>query len=113
MTPKELSERWRSDAETLASYDERLAAVARRHADELDASLASLADDVLDLKAAAKASGYSTDRLRHMIADGDLPNVGRKGAPRVRRGDLPKKPGTSGNAFDATMIAGNILARHS
>jgi len=109
MTPAELVERWRRDAETLAAYDERLASIARRHADDLDAALLAVADEGLDLATAAKESGYSVDRLRHMVSDGDIPNAGRKGSPRIRRGDLPLKRRASGSVFDASAIAGNIL----
>jgi hypothetical protein len=47
--------------------------------------------DALTLSEGARVSGYSTDHLRHLIAAGQLENLGRKHAPRVRRGDLPRK----------------------
>ena len=47
----------------------------------------------LTLTEAALASGYSIDRLQKMVAGGQLENVGKKGSPRIRRGDLPRKPG--------------------
>ena len=43
------------------------------------------------LEQAAVESGYSYSALQKMVADGELMNVGKKGAPRIRRGDLPKK----------------------
>jgi hypothetical protein len=70
-------------------------------------SLAAIANDVLEdlgqielagdadsltLDEASRESGYSTDHLRHLIADGTLANAGRKHAPRLRRVDLPRKP---------------------
>lgn len=92
MTPTELAQRWRRDAETFDRYGaSQMAQVARTHADDLDAALRSVADDTLDLTTAARESGYSTDRLRHKVATGEIPNAGRKGAPRIRRGDLPMK----------------------
>lgn len=125
MTPRELAERWRADADVFDRYaDTQLAKIARVHADELAAALAALDDDALDLATAARESGYSVDRLRHMIApkgkpttpDRPIPNAGRKGAPRVRRADLPRKPRakTAGNSagFDAAGAAREMLSLH-
>ena len=112
MTPSELVIRWRADAERLVRYaDERGAAVVRRLADELDAALSTVADEPLTLAQAAQESGYSRGRLRHMVAAGQVPNLGRKGAPRLRRGDLPHKAKSAGSAFDAAAVAGTILRR--
>ena len=36
-------------------------------------------------------SGYSEDHLGRLVRAGTLRNYGRKGAPRVRRGDLPRR----------------------
>lgn len=47
----------------------------------------------LTLKEAAAESGYSTDQLRRHIAQGRIQNAGQTGAPRIRRRNLPKKPG--------------------
>lgn len=110
MTPRQLAESWRADAETLAKHGaDSLARICRTHADELDASLRTAANETLDLAAAARESGYSRDRLRHMIAAGDLPNAGRRGAPRIRRGDLPTKPGARSSKFDASSAARRVL----
>ncbi len=65
--------------------------VAEEAADELEAGLRHAADEILTLEEAAKASGYSPDDLRHLVAQGELPNAGRTGAPRVHRGDLAAK----------------------
>lgn len=48
--------------------------------------------DELTLKGAAAISGYSADHLSRLIRAGSLPNVGKKGAPRIRRADLPIRP---------------------
>lgn len=112
MTLGELAERWRTDAELLDKYgDSQVAKVCRTHADELQAALRSAEDDALDLASAAAESGYSTDRLRHMVADGALPNAGRKGAPRIRRGDLPMKRKAKASGFDAASAARSLLNR--
>lgn len=110
MTAADLAARWRQDAETFARYgDEQMAHVCRSHADELESSLRSQADDVLDLATAAEVSGYSADRLRHKVAAGEIPNAGRRGSPRVRRGDLPVKPRRAAGAFDAAAVARDVL----
>jgi hypothetical protein len=109
VTPNQLAEQWRKDAEVLDRYDAELAKVARTHADDLDAAIRSVDDDVLDLAQAARESGLSIDRLRHKVADGEIPNAGAKGAPRIRRGDLPIKKRSGSNGFDATARATEVL----
>jgi hypothetical protein len=53
----------------------------------------SRALEAVTLKEASALSGYSVDHLQRLVATGQLENVGRKGRPRIRRGDLPSKPG--------------------
>ncbi|MFZ5625226.1 MAG: hypothetical protein ACOY71_12525 [Gemmatimonadota bacterium] len=48
-------------------------------------------DEPLTLKEAARLTGYSIDHLCRLVREGKLANVGRKHAPRVRRGDLAPK----------------------
>ena len=48
--------------------------------------------ELLTLTEAASYSGYSADHLARLLRDGDLENAGRRHRPRVRRGDLPRKP---------------------
>jgi hypothetical protein len=111
MTPTDLAMQWRADADTLARcHSPELARVYRDHADQLDAALRSLNDDVLDLATAARESGYSIDRLRHKVTAGEIPNAGRKGKPGIRRGDLPRKCGTKTHGFDAELAAREIMS---
>ena len=73
----------------------------------------------LTLAEAALESGYSVDHLRHAVASGQIANAGRRGAPRIRRADLPKKPGAPATApaggydpdADARSLAGKTLRR--
>lgn len=110
MTPRELAERWRADADVFERYaDTQLAKIARVHADELAAALRTLDGEALNLAAAASESGYSVDRLRHMVSAGEIPNAGRKGAPRVKRGDLPRKSRKAAGGFDAAATARDIV----
>ena len=46
---------------------------------------------LLTLKEAAQHSGYSQDHLGRLVRDGNLHNHGRQGAPRIRKGDVPRK----------------------
>jgi hypothetical protein len=95
--PPSLTARWRADAGILRH---RGAAV---QADVLESCAAELEDEgrlfsleALTLEQAAEESRFSYSALQKMVSDGTIPNVGKKGAPRVRRGDLPKKPGGGG-----------------
>ena len=49
--------------------------------------------ELLTLREAAELSGYTRQHLARLIQQGKLKNYGRPNAPRVRRGDLPIKPG--------------------
>ena len=109
MIAPELPAAWRSRAVQLEPYSTAAAEAFRTAAGELDAALRETADAELTLDEAAADSGYSKRRLREMIASGTLPNAGRKGAPRLRRGDLPRKP-RSDDRFDAWAEVREILA---
>jgi hypothetical protein len=106
--------------EVLARWESRQAEWARLHVTVDGATLAAeVLDDLrgildddsrtpLTLAEASTESGFSKDRLRHLVAEGRLHNVGRKGAPRVRRGDLPRKRRKQ-TSFDASAAAQRIL----
>jgi hypothetical protein len=49
--------------------------------------------ELLNLQEASRRSGYSADHLGRLVRDGRIPNAGRPHAPRIRVGDLPRKPG--------------------
>ena len=66
-------------------------------------------DEELTLAESELASGYSKRRLSELIADGTIPNLGRKGAPRIRRADLPRKAKAASNGFDAGAEARAIM----
>lgn len=85
--------RWREDSATLHLYgDERGAHVCQLHAEQVEAAVRKWREEVLTLRQAAEESGYSEDRLGKLISKGEIPNAGRKHAPRLRRADLPLKP---------------------
>ena len=89
----DLAARWREQAEGYARDGATgQAAVLRRVADELEEGRRAWCEAELSLAEAAEESGYSTDRLRELVAEGRLPAAGASGALRVRRADLPRRP---------------------
>jgi hypothetical protein len=116
---RELVERWRAEAKDLRSlyFDERLANVVSRYADELAEALEQEQGESLTLTAAARESGYSAEHLGRLLRDGKLRNVGRLHAPRVLRRDLPLKSGLRTDklslniAADRTEIARSIVTQ--
>jgi len=99
-----LAQRWRDEAAVVGKYDVSLGKVLTLHADELEAAEREAGAVPLTLSQAAAESGYSPDRLRHLVSSGQVANAGRRGAPRIRRADLPHKPGR-GSGFDAEAAA--------
>ena len=94
MTLAELCAHWRADAATLARRGcPDAARLLDSCADELAACLTAGQEDTLTLADAARESGYSVGHLRRLIAEGRLRDMAPTGRPRVRRGDLPRKPG--------------------
>ena len=83
---------WRTRADELERFGATAGAVAFREAAlQLETALRDAAAEVLTLAEASLRSGLSVDRLRHKIVAGEIPNAGRKHAPRIRAGDLPVK----------------------
>jgi hypothetical protein len=66
--------------------------MARSFADDLEASEIEQSLECLTLAEAARESGYSAAHLARLLDEGRIANAGRKRAPRIKRGDLPKKP---------------------
>jgi hypothetical protein len=113
MTPADLAAAWRDRAVELRRYGaEPQAVTLEAAAAELDAALREAAGEALTLSEAAQESGYATRTLRQMVAEGKLPNAGRKNAPRIRRGDLPRRPDKAGsNGYNPAEDAARLLAR--
>lgn len=86
--------RWRDEAELLRECGaDGQADTLERCAGELETGIAAQRLDAVTLEEASAIGGYSYSHLQHLVADGDIPNVGRPGAPRIRRCDVPRKPG--------------------
>ena len=92
---RKLAQVWREEALILEKRyaDPRAAELFRLHAQELEEAVQGEEEEVLTLEAAAAVSGYSGEYLRHQVAEGKIPNAGERGRPRIRRADLPVKPG--------------------
>jgi hypothetical protein len=113
MTRDEFMGRWSQRADEL----KRLAANVdgQKVIAELLAELALLFREedsqALTLREAAQVSGYSPDHLGREVRAGRIPNVGRRNAPRIRRGDLPRKPGRLLSSQPENMFARRQIAR--
>lgn len=105
MIPADLIQEWRSRATQLDRYAPVAAQAFRDAADELEAALDSSADTV-SLRDAAKLGGYSVDHLQRLVRVGSIANVGRKGKPRIRRVDVPVKPGYTSRSVAAGLLDG-------
>ncbi len=62
----------------------------------IEQALRDDSDQLLTLPQAADLSGYNPDSLARMVREGQIPDLrppNSKGQIRIRRGDLPIKPG--------------------
>ena len=90
----ELTKRWRVKALELRQVEAvGQAAALTLAADDLDALIGSAGEELLSLTSAARESGYSEDHLGRSVRRGTIANSGRENAPKIRRADLPLKPG--------------------
>src|SRR6266851_7711136 len=65
-------------------------------ATRIEQALRDESDDLLTLTEAAEIAGYHPDSLARMVRDGQIPDLrppGSRAMIRIRRGDLPIKPG--------------------
>jgi hypothetical protein len=115
MTIETLAKDWRSRAGKLRDWAaaEEVAHAWEAAARELEAVLAAEEQELLNLQQASQHSGYSPDHLGRLIREGKILNSGRVNAPRIRVGDLPRKPGEtpSGAAAQHTKQAKEFIAR--
>jgi hypothetical protein len=94
MTFDELREKWEARRAEHARLDSHVSAE-KLIADLLTdlEQLEHAAHDAVTLTEAAHLGGYSVDRLQKLVAGGEIENVGKKHRPRIRRSDVPMKPG--------------------
>lgn len=108
-----LASEWRRRATMLREYGaEGQAAAVEACAVELTDAVKDWQDEPLTLEQAAEESGYSYSTLQQKVAAGEIPNVGDKGRPRVRRYDLPRKTPTPARLLESGEpdLAGEVLA---
>ncbi len=87
-----LAQKWRQEADQNERRGlKEVANFARSFADELDIYERERGLETLSLSQAAVESGRHPDTIARYIADGELENVGKKGSPLVRRGDLVER----------------------
>lgn len=108
-----LVETWRAEGKRLRErYGlDALARLCDQHASELLETVQAAEDEELDLQTAAEVSGYAPRTLREKLAKGELPNAGRKHAPRIRRGDLPVRKAQGSDDFDPAAHAASIIGK--
>ena len=86
---RSLADRWRDEAAVLRRCGhERTADLCERHAQELEGAVRVWWAEPLGLQQAAEETGLSYRAIQKRVERGQVPNVGKKGAPRVRRCDL-------------------------
>ncbi len=107
-----VAEEWRRDASRFRQYgDERGARTCELHAAELESVVRDHLMEAITVAEACDESGYSESRLRALLAEGKLTNVGREGAPRIRRTDLPAKP-TAAESSNVSLADQALAARN-
>lgn len=99
----ELLERWGRRAQELeAAGAPDIARILNQLLDEVQDTLDRAGEETVNLTEAASLGGYHPDTLGRMIREGQLENVGRRHAPKLRLRDVPVKPGRHG-AQDALV----------
>lgn len=89
---KALVQLWRDHAALLHRYrDQQHAAWLEDRAEELETALQEQDSELVTLSEAARISGYSPDHLGRLVRKGVIQNYGRPNAPKLKRGDLPRK----------------------
>ena len=97
--------RWRERAAALEPYAPNVAHVFRECAAELEAAQREAAVDAVSVAEAAVLSGYTANGIGGMIRRGEIENVGTKRRPKIRRCDIPKRPGHRLEAHDPSVLA--------
>ena len=109
----DLAAEWRGESEVLrrrgaSAQADVLDSVAR----DLEERLREWELEALTMEEAQVESGYSRSTLERRMASGQIPNVGKGGAPRILRRDLPFKGGRQalGTRLGEPDLAGLVLS---
>lgn len=98
----DLPPRWTARAAEMRFLgQESIAALIEALLGEFETELAVDASEPLTIAQAATDSGYSQEHLRRPVREEEIPNAGRPNAPRIRRADVPIKPGRLAAKRDA------------
>jgi hypothetical protein len=85
---------YREDSARFRSWgDEMRAAMLDRVVSDVERVIHDAGDELLTLADASREGGYSERQLRRMLDNGIVQDMGRQNAPRIRRSDVPRKPG--------------------
>lgn len=110
----DLVARWREDAKRFRVLgDEGRATHCETYAHELESCVRDWLAEPLTLEAAVTESGYTYSALQKQMNRGALNNVGKLGAPRIRRCDLPVKGGSPAvrDVDGEPDLAGEVMRR--
>ncbi len=94
MTPGEFLAKWTAEAEAMHRRGVMVngAGLCNEILTDFQTVMTTQVGSVLSLPEAAARSGYTVEHLGRMVREGRIPNAGRKGSPRIRSADLPRKP---------------------
>lgn len=118
LIPSDLLTRWIKRRDELQKLNASVdgAILCNEVLDDLESLAQSESERTLTLAEASDMSGYSTDHLSRLLREGKIPNIGRKGAPRIRLADLPRRPrkplaSRESRAYDPDADARSIRSR--
>jgi hypothetical protein len=118
VTHADLIAEWRNHAALCRRYGgDSMARTLEQCARELEETDAAARDTALTLDEAARASGFSAEHLGRLVRQGAIPNAGRKGVPRICRGDLPRRCSRVASerttGYDPSADARSLVSRRS
>ena len=113
-----LVSRWREEAQILRRYgDANQAILLEECASQVEATWCDYLLEELSVEEAALESGYSLDRLRTLVRRGVIPdrrNPDAESRIRIRRSDLPRRPGRTRTAStQVSDIASELLTKRT
>ncbi len=91
MTTPELVSRWTARRDELRRLSALVDGATLLDEVLVDLENVAAAEPLVSLTAAAPLTGYTPDHLSRLIRKGSLPNYGKKGSPRVKVSECPKK----------------------
>ena len=117
MTPAEFLAKWATEADAMQRRGVMVngAGLLSEVLADFKALMSGQSEAVMSLPEAAARSGYSVEHLGRLVRQGRVPNAGRKGAPRVKAADLPRKPASlvpaGPRSYDPVADARSLLGR--